>query len=111
MLDLTFPQTATSENPRVGLHQVFLGVDPGKTFSRPELHIEPNKSIEVPLSPRHHDIEKLVEFRLRIENVAQMEVRIHQALFDDGTMFETGVVYRRNPDPKDTRRWIKLDNE
>lgn len=32
VLDLTFPQTATNQHPRVGLHQVFLGVDQIKIF-------------------------------------------------------------------------------
>ena len=110
VLDLTFPQTATSENRRVGLHQVFLGVDPERKFIRPEIRLAPNESMDIPLTTRHDDIKKLVESRLSIENITEMEIRIHQVLFDDGTLFETGVLYRRNPDQNDPRKWIKIDN-
>ena len=110
VLDLTFPQTATNEHPRVGLHQIFLGVDPDRTLARPELRLAPNESMEIPLIARHDDIKKLVESRLSIENITEMEIRIHQVLFNDGTLFETGALYRRNPDPNDPRKWIKIDN-
>jgi hypothetical protein len=110
VLDLTFPETSTSEQPRVGLHQVFLGVDPERGFVRPELRLPPNDSIEIPLAARFKDIRDLVERRVKIEEITQMEVRIHQVLFDDGTLFETGSMYRRNPDPNDPRKWIKIQN-
>ena len=110
VLDLTFPQTATNDNRRVGLHQVFLGVDPERKFIRPEIHLAPNESIDIPLTARHDDIKKLVESRLSIDNITEMEIRIHQVLFDDGTLFETGALYRRNPDQNDPRKWIKIDN-
>jgi len=43
VVDLTFPETATSDDPHVGLHQIFLGVDPDRKFSRAELRIAPNE--------------------------------------------------------------------
>ncbi|MDX6404310.1 MAG: hypothetical protein QOH70_1765 [Blastocatellia bacterium] len=110
VLDLTFPQTATNEHPRVGLHQVFLGVDPDGKFPRPALRVAPNESLEIPLATRFKDIKTLVEFSRSIENVTEMEVRIHQVLFDNGTLFETGTYYRRNSDPNDPRKWIRIDN-
>jgi hypothetical protein len=110
VLDLTFPETSTNEQPRIALHQVFLGVDPERRFVRPELRLPPNDSIEIPLAARFKDIKDLVDRKVRIEDITQMEVRIHQVLFDDGTLFETGSMYRRNPDPNDPRKWIKIEN-
>jgi hypothetical protein len=109
VLDLTFPETSGSDQ-RVGLHQIFLGVDPERSFSRPELHLAPNDSIEVSLGARFKEIKDLVEHRVKIEDVTQMEVRVHQVLFDDGTLFETGNMYRRNPNPNDPHKWIKIDS-
>ena len=94
----------------MGLHQVFLGVDPEHRFVRPEVRLAPNDSIEIPLASRFTDIKNLIEHKVKIEEVTQMEVRIHQVLFDDGTLFETGSMYRRNPDPNDPRKWIKIEN-
>jgi len=61
VIDLTFPETATSENPRVGLHQIFLGIDPDHKFSRSELRLTPNSSIKIPLAAGFNDIKTLVE--------------------------------------------------
>jgi hypothetical protein len=110
VLDLTFPETATSDNPRVGLHQIFLGIDPDRKFSRPELRMAPNESIEIPLATIYNDIKTLVASRLPIENVTKVEVEFHSALFADGTLFETGDLFRRNPDPNDPRKWIRIDH-
>lgn len=109
VLDLTFPQTATSEHPQVGLHQIFLGVDPDRKFPRPELRLAPHESIEIPLATLYKDFKTLVEFRLPIEQVTQIEIEFHAAMFDDGTLFETGEMYRRNPDPNDPHKWIKIN--
>jgi hypothetical protein len=35
-----------------------------------------------------------------------MEVEIHSAFFDDGTLFQAGMLYKR--DPKDPHHWITL---
>lgn len=44
-----------------------------------------------------------------VENVTQMQVDLHAALFDDGTRLEAGTFYKRNPDPNDSRKWIRIE--
>lgn len=107
-LNLSFPEV--TKNGHVALHQVFLGVDPDRNFQRPELHFAPNQSLEIPLAARYKDIKTLVETVERIENVSKVAVEFHAALFDDGRLFETGVLFRRNPDPYDPRKWIRTDS-
>jgi hypothetical protein len=45
---------------------------------------------------------------MAIENVSKVEVEFHAALFDDGTRFQTGLWYRR--DPNDPHKWVGIDN-
>jgi len=37
-------------------------------------------------------------------------VEFHAAYFDDGTLFEAGTMFKRNPDQTDPRKWVKIDN-
>ena len=110
VLILDFPEI--TKNGRTAEHQIFLGVDPDRKFQRPELRLMPNETIEVPLSARYDDIKTLVETvgNLSPESVSNVLVDVHAAFFDDGTFFEAGTLFRRNPDQNDLRKWIKIDN-
>jgi len=113
LLDLYFyAQAGTGEDqqPTLGLHTISLGVDPDRKVPAHEFHLAPNESVEIPLAARYKDIKTLVEFRRPVEQVNQMVVRIHDVLFDDGTLFEVSTMYRRNPDPNDLHKWIKIEN-
>jgi len=95
----------------VALHQIFLGVDPDAPFSRPELRLASNETFEIPLSAKSEELKRLVSVigsGMPLENVSKIEVEFHGALFDDGTRFETGLRYRR--DPNDPHKWIRIDN-
>ena len=108
-LNLHFPEV--TRNGRTALHQIFLGVDPDGQFRREELRLAPQQTIEIPLSVRYADIKNLVENggQVSLGNVTQLWVEFHAALFDDGTLFEAGTVFRRNPDQTDPHSWIKID--
>jgi hypothetical protein len=110
VLDVLFPETANVESPRVGLHQIFLGVDYDQKIHNPELRLGPHESVEVPFAERHEHIKSMIQFKIPIEQVTQMEIRIHDVLFEDGTLFETGDFFKRNPDANDPKKWIKIDN-
>ena len=101
--DLSFPEVA--KDGRTALHQIFLGVDPNREFKRAELRMAPNQTIEIPLAQRFENIEKLVKLggNLAIE---ELFVEFQSALFDDGTLFQGGMMFRRNPDPNDPNKWI-----
>lgn len=105
---LELPSTNLNTSRRgTGLHQIFLGVDPDRKFQRPELRLAPGETLEIPLAPEYLDISTLVRLlELRIEQVSQMEVEIHSALFNDGSFFEAGMMYRR--DPQNPHKWLPI---
>jgi len=109
-LNLHFPEV--TRNGRTALHQILLGVDPDRKSPRAELRLKPNETIEIPLSARYDDIKTLVETagNQPLANVAKVWVEFHSALFDDGMLFQAGTMYTRNPDEKDSRKWIKIAN-
>lgn len=109
VLNLHFPEV--TKNGRTALHQVFLGVDPDGKFQRAELQLEPNETIEVSLAERYEGLKTLVGAgNSRIENVGKMWVEFNSAYFEDGTLFEAGTLFKRNPNQNDLHKWIKIDN-
>lgn len=120
VLFLTFPETAneptraglnlpsvqqSSTKGLAGMHQIFVGIDPDQKFQRPALSLSPGEILEVSLAPEYSRILTLVRLLdFPIEQVNKMEVEIHSAFFDDGTMFQAGMIFKR--DPKDPHHWI-----
>jgi hypothetical protein len=108
-VNLFFPEVV--RNGRVALQQIHLGVDPDRKFSRPELRLAPNESLEIPIAARYDDIRTLVQTvgpGIAVEKLSKLEIEFHAALFDDETLFETGALYRRNPDPNDPHKWLQI---
>jgi hypothetical protein len=63
--------------------------------------------LEVSLASEYPQISTLVRLLdFPIAQITQMEVEIHAALFDDGSLFEAGMIYKR--DPKDPHHWIPI---
>ena len=96
---------------RTAAHQIHLGVDPDRKFLRPELRLTPNESLEIPLASEYNELAILAKGREEgppIADVSKLEVEFHAALFDDDTLFQTGEMFRRNPDPNDRQRWIRI---
>jgi len=109
VLDLTFPETATTGNPRVGLHQIRLGVSPELKSSGSELYLAPSASREISLETDYSEMKKLIESRIPVKNITNMVVRLETALFDDDTKWFAGTLYRRNLDPTNLQKWIPVD--
>jgi hypothetical protein len=88
-----------------------MGVDPDRKFQRAELSLADNERIDLPLSARYNDLKRLVEsvHTIRVDNVTKLGIDIHAALFDDGTLFEAGTLFKRNPDPNAPQKWIKIE--
>jgi hypothetical protein len=105
---LNLPSVQQSGTERVpGMHQIFVGVDPEQKFQRPALNLAPGETLEVSLAaeyPRISTLVRLLDFPM--EQLNQMEVEIHAALFDDGTMDQGGMIYKR--DPKDPHHYIPV---
>ena len=108
-IDLSFPEIA--RDGRTVLKQVFLGVDPDRKFLRTELHMAANETIKIPLAEQYDDIKALaLAGSFPVENLSKLWVDLHAALFEDGTLFEAGSLFKRNPDPNALDKWIKVDN-
>ena len=110
VVNLHFPEV--TKNGATALHQIFVGVDPDRKFPRAELRLAPHETIEIPLADRVEEIRTLVETggKVPLGNVTKLWVQFYSALFDDGTLYETGTLFRRNPDQNDPRKWIKINN-
>ena len=92
------------------MHQIFLGVDPDRKFPRAELRLAPNETIEIPLVAINNDLRTLLGSvsGVSLESVTKLWVEFHSALLADGTLFEAGMSYRRNPNPNDKSKWILM---
>ena len=101
-----FPETATADKPSTGLQQIELGVHPDVPSNRTPIILRPGDSMEVALGNEYTDIKKLVEHRVSIDRINKVTVRAQTAIFDDGTMFYAGMLYRR--DPNIPHRWIPI---
>jgi len=105
-IHLIFPETATAEKSSTGLHQIELGVHPDVPSNRSPIALRPGDSMEVTLGNEYGDIKKLVEKRVSIDKINKVTVRPQTALFNDGTMFFAGMLYRR--DPNRPGKWITI---
>ena len=105
-IHLVFPETATAEKSSTGLHQIELGVHPDVPSNRSPIALRPGDSMEVTLGNEYGDIKKLVEKRVSIDKINKVTVRPQTALFNDGTMFFAGMLYRR--DPNNPGKWITI---
>ena len=99
-------ETATAEKSSTGLHQIELGVHPDVPSNRSPIALRPGDSMEVTLGNEYGDIKKLVEKRVSIDKINTVTVRPQTALFNDGTMFFAGMLYRR--DPNKPGKWITI---
>ncbi len=98
-----------TKNGGTALNQIFVGVDPQRKFSRPELLVKPGQTFEIRLADQYARITDLAKAmdNFPVENISRVWVEFHAALFDDATMFEVGTWYRR--DPNDPKKWIVIE--
>ncbi|HET9712722.1 MAG TPA: hypothetical protein VFP64_12590 [Pyrinomonadaceae bacterium] len=108
VLDLTFPDTASPGNARVGLHQIRLGVDPDLRTGN-SLYLAAGESMDVSLDSEYNDIKKIVELKTPMENVKNLVLRLETAVFTDDTKWFAGALYRRNPNQTDPLRWVPIN--
>jgi len=102
----------TNSNGSSALQQLFLGIDPAHKFPGPELQLAQNQTVEIPLMDKYAELTFLVQTvgKISIASVSRIWVEFHAAYFDDGTLFQAGTFYKRNPDPNDPNKYIKVDN-
>lgn len=108
-LDLDLPETQAT-GP-VMMHQLFFGQrsDFTATLSNRPLRLEPNGEIEVPLDSEFNSIKKLVEHRQGpVENISKLVIRIGEVMFEDGTLYSGGGIFKPNSDASSPHKWLKV---
>jgi len=111
-LDLTFPETTATGN--VLFHQVFLGRRPDipSLRSNKPLMLAPHESMDVSLAPEFDQVKRMIEFRhSAVGTINEVVVRLGEAMFEDGTLYSGGALFRRNPDPSSPRKWVILNEQ
>jgi hypothetical protein len=111
MVNVTFPETKAALNGRVVAHQIHLGQDPDNKMEQAPLHLAPEQSMNLSLAPEYDDIKGAVTVqRLPMENISKIIVRLQEVMFDDGSLWSAGILYRRNANPNQPNKWLKVDN-
>lgn len=110
VIDLDFPETAAVSGGRIAQRQITLGQDPENRLGAAPLQLLPGKSMDIRLDAEYSGIKTLLTRWLPIDNVTKVTVRLHQVMFDDGTLWSAGTTYRRNPNTGEPNKWIKIDH-
>ncbi len=91
------------------MHQLFIGQRPDfkSTLANAPLYIAPNEKIEISLASEYEAIKKLVGLRqTQIESIDTLVIRTSEIMFEDGTLYSGGTIFRRNPDINSPQKWI-----
>ena len=111
-LDFLFPETRAT-GP-VLLQQLLLGrrSDINSTLSNEPLLLMPNESLEVSLASQLERFSRLIQLRYpSLGHINEVAINLNEAMFEDGTLYSGGAIFRRNPDPNSPRRWIIVTEE
>ncbi|HEX8178952.1 MAG TPA: hypothetical protein VF525_05350 [Pyrinomonadaceae bacterium] len=111
-IDIDFPETGATGH--VLLHQLFVGRHPDLevTRSNPPLRLLPHDSLEVSLAADYGQIKRLIELRYPSVNlIHKATFRLGEVLFDDDTLWSGGHLFKRNPDAKAVRKWLRVSDE
>lgn len=109
-VNLDFPEVR--HNGVMMQHQMFLGRHPvfDKPINSKPLRIAPGESFSASLEDDYGEIKKSIEFvaPANANLVNKITLRLSEVGFEDGTIYSGGSIFRRNPDPNASRKWIKV---
>ena len=93
-------------------HQMFLGRHPvfDKPASSKPVRIMPSESLKASLDKEYDGIKKAITFvdSSRISLIGKITLRLSEVGFEDGTVYSGGSMFRRNPDPNASSKWLKI---
>lgn len=109
-IDLDFPETKITAGVTM-MHQILLGRRPdfASTLKNQPLSLKPNEMIEIGLGTEYDDIKALIELKQSIGKINRLTIRTSDILFDDGSLYSGGSLFKRNPDPDSPQKWIRID--
>lgn len=109
VLNVDFPETRKTGS--MMMYSLYLGQQPEvrSTLSNMPLRLAPTESVEVSLSPEFERIKKFIESRQpSLGDIHELSVWLDQVMFEDGTIYAAGSLYRRNPDVHSPQKWMPL---
>lgn len=107
VLNFDFPETQDTGNMMT--YSLYLGQQPDYqiTLANPPIHLKPNQSIDVSLAPKYEELRRFIESRQPpMGRISKVTIWLDQAMFEDGTVYFAGSLYKRNPDPASPRKWV-----
>jgi hypothetical protein len=111
-IDITFPETAAGRPKMV--HQIFIGrrSDNPSTLDNPPLYLMPKEATDISLASQVGKIERLVKSRHpSLDAINKIAIGLGEVMFDDGTLYSGGALFKRNPAPDSPRKWIMVEDE
>lgn len=111
-LDLTFPETASTGGAL--FHQIFDGRRSDVPFlqNNPPLLLMPNQSTEISLAAEFDKLKRLIEPRhAPVGSINEVNVRLGEVMFEDGTLYSGGAIFKRNPDQSGPRKWLRVEEQ
>jgi hypothetical protein len=78
----------------------------------PPLLLMPNQSTEFSLAAEFDELKRLIEPRhSRVGAINDINVRLGEVMFEDGTLYSGGAIFKRNPDASDPRKWLRVEGQ
>lgn len=111
-IDLDFPETKATGS--IMRHSLFIGRRPDfkSTLNNPPLYLKPSEALEISLEPEYSAIKRLIELRQPpVENINKLVIRTSEVMFEDGTLYFGGSIFKRNPDPNSPHKWVLITDE
>jgi hypothetical protein len=112
VLNVDFPET--KETGSMMMYSLYLGQQPDvkSTLTNTPLRLEPAESINVSLAAEYERIKKFIESRQSpVGNIHEISVWLDQVMFEDGTVYAAGSIFKRNPDPHSPQKWVPVANK
>jgi len=110
-LHVDFPETKTLGGAMV-MHPVYVGQDPSNNPSpaRPPLRLGPGESVEISLAADFELIKRSVETYRPVDQIREVVIRLDRVMFEDGTLYSGGGLFKRNPDKSSPRKWVLVSD-
>ena len=94
------------------MHQIFLGrrEDVPAFAAKESLALSSNRKLEVSFGPEFENIVRLLKLRgYSPKSIGEAKIRVSEVMFEDGTLYSGGAMYKRNPESSGPNKWLRID--